>query len=565
MKLVEFSVTNYRSITKAHKIFLKDYTVLVGKNNEGKSNLLRALNVAMNAVILHSRINKNGILPRLYDRKLQYVWERDFPVQYQNRKSGLDSIFKLHFRLEDIELEEFHKATGIRGNEDIPIEVRIGKNGNPDVQVRKRGTSSYNRKSRQITEFISKRIRFNYIPAIRTEDMVIDALDSVIYNELSALNDNPEYIAALQKIFELQQSVLNNIANTLDKPLKQFLPSINRVYIRQDREIITRRFGRSFDIYIDDGVETSISNKGDGIKNLVTLAVLQNTRNYGGASVIAIEEPESHLHPGAIHSLVDVIHKISKNNQVIITTHNPLFVQQNDIRSNIIVDNGTAHVARNINEIRNTLGILPSDNLQNARYVLVVEGEDDKISLGKILPFYSEKIKTYLQNNIIVIKSLGGASNLSHDLADLSQSLCKYFVLLDFDKAGIEASKKAEKLGLITDSNRKFTMCNGSPEAEFEDALNPEIYKSEILKQFNVNLDVSEFRGNKKWSDRVYNVFASQGALWNNDVEERVKYVVATSIPERFNDIDRVIITAKAGFIKALAEALERMVTEEDK
>ena len=30
MKLVEFSVTNFRSITKAHKIKLQDMTVLVG-------------------------------------------------------------------------------------------------------------------------------------------------------------------------------------------------------------------------------------------------------------------------------------------------------------------------------------------------------------------------------------------------------------------------------------------------------------------------------------------------------------------------------------------------------
>lgn len=59
MKLVEFSVTNYRSITKAHKIELQNLTVLVGKNNEGKSNLLTALNVAMTAVIMHSQGEKS--------------------------------------------------------------------------------------------------------------------------------------------------------------------------------------------------------------------------------------------------------------------------------------------------------------------------------------------------------------------------------------------------------------------------------------------------------------------------------------------------------------------------
>jgi len=42
MRLIRFSVLNYRSITTAHKIEMSNLTVLVGKNNEGKSNILRA-------------------------------------------------------------------------------------------------------------------------------------------------------------------------------------------------------------------------------------------------------------------------------------------------------------------------------------------------------------------------------------------------------------------------------------------------------------------------------------------------------------------------------------------
>ena len=38
MKLVSFSVTNYRSITKAHKIAIGQYTVLLGKKCETKIN-----------------------------------------------------------------------------------------------------------------------------------------------------------------------------------------------------------------------------------------------------------------------------------------------------------------------------------------------------------------------------------------------------------------------------------------------------------------------------------------------------------------------------------------------
>ncbi|HYD82192.1 MAG TPA: AAA family ATPase [Paucimonas sp.] len=54
MRLVSFSVTNFRSITDAHKIPISDSTVLIGRNNEGKSNLLRALSIAMKALTAHA-------------------------------------------------------------------------------------------------------------------------------------------------------------------------------------------------------------------------------------------------------------------------------------------------------------------------------------------------------------------------------------------------------------------------------------------------------------------------------------------------------------------------------
>ena len=144
---------------------------------------------------------------------------------------------------------------------------------------------------------------------------------------------------------------------------------------------------------LDDGTPTSISYKGDGIKSLVSLAILKNMSATGRASIIAIEEPESHLHPDAIHSLVDVINGVSENHQVVITTHNPLFVQRNAVSENVIVNEGTAKPAKSIKEIRDILGVLPEDILINASHVLVVEGEDDKIALTKILKSLSTTLK----------------------------------------------------------------------------------------------------------------------------------------------------------------------------
>ena len=54
MKLSSFSVANYRSITNARKIQINHMTVLVGKSNEGKSNILRALTLAMDIMKMYS-------------------------------------------------------------------------------------------------------------------------------------------------------------------------------------------------------------------------------------------------------------------------------------------------------------------------------------------------------------------------------------------------------------------------------------------------------------------------------------------------------------------------------
>ena len=562
MQIVSFSVTNYRSITACSRIALHDLTVLVGKNNEGKSNFLRALNVAMSAIIYHG---KSPAKYASFVRRGIYDWNRDFPVQFQERSTSFDSIFKLEFKLNESELNEFHDLTGIHGNEIIPISVRIGKDNNPRLDVPKKGSSAYKEQSSKITDFISKRISFNYIKAVRTEGMAKEALVEAIYSELKTLENNHEYIEAQNRINKLEQDVLDNIAIKLVGPLKAFLPELISVAIEKERwrGVNSIRLINDIDVIINDGQATSINDKGDGIKSLVTLAILQDRNNTGGTSVIAIEEPESHLHSGAIHSLLEVINNMTSNNQVILTTHNPLFVSRNKISSNIIVDSGTVRPAKSITEIRDLLGVLPSDNLQNARFVLVVEGEDDKIALNKILPLLSDIIKNAIKNNVLVIKPLLGASNLSHDLLDLQTNMCQYVVLLDYDKAGMEAAEKAQAKGYLKVNQLKYTVTHGQPQAEFEDCIKPSVYKERIENEFGVSLSVKEFKNNSKWSDRLKDVFTSQGSIWNDSIEKQAKLIVANCISESDDDIESILIKQKSTFLNGLVKITEDMLASE--
>ncbi len=563
MELVNFSVTNYRSITTAYKVSVSNTTVLIGRNNEGKSNLLKALDVGMRSLKRHAIEARRGrVIPRNMIRRddHSYDWERDFPINLQARTSGTQTIIRLEFLLSEREIIEFKDTVKSNLNGVLPIFIKIGKNSTPTIEVSKKGKGSkaLNSKSGQIAEFIANKIVFNYIPAVRTDQEALDVVSRMLAQRLRVLEEQPDYINALKTIRDLQQPILDNLSERIKEPLQEFLPGIKNVNIEIPENMRRSSFRRDFDIIIDDGTPTNLSFKGDGVKSLAALGLLKDRIGNDGASIIAIEEPESHLHPAAIHQLNEVIKALGAENQVIITTHNPLFVDRHDIKSNIIVDQGKALPAKNVQQIRDLLGIKASDNLINASYVLVVEGEDDVISLKALLGDLSEKLKKYIHSNMLIIEQVGGAGNLSYKLSSLKNSLCVYHCFLDNDEAGRQSYESAEKDGLLSIKTCTFVTCNGSPNAEFEDCLNLEVYHESIFGEFGVNLKCPQFRGNKKWSDRIHDSFLNQGKLWNKGVESRVKYLVAECVAKA----PKIALNEhKRNSIDALVKSIEDLIT----
>lgn len=67
-------------------------------------------------------------------------------------------------------------------------------------------------------------------------------------------------------------------------------------------------------IDIDDGVLTSLSHKGDGVKSLVTIAMLSQISSKG-EKLIIVNEPENHLHPEAVHYISHFLNDLSKRNR----------------------------------------------------------------------------------------------------------------------------------------------------------------------------------------------------------------------------------------------------------
>ena len=555
MRLVSFSVTNFRSITDAHKIPIGDSTVLLGRNNEGKSNVLRALSIAMKALTSHA-----GDEPYAYrdTRDTQaYSWRRDFPISLQGRTNGLDSIFRLEFELTAQETEEFRETIKSNLNGNLPIEVKFGRNNKADINVRKQGPggSALSAKSERVAKYVAAHIQFIYIPAVRTEDEAISVVQDMLSHELAQLEKNDEYIAALQKIADLQQPILNKVSDSIQKSLTQFLPGIRGVTVRVPSSARRVALRSQCQIEIDDGSRTLLEYKGDGVKSLAALGLLKDKGIIEGASIVAIEEPESHLHPGAMHSLREVIETLTANNQVVLTTHCPLFVDRTSIGRNILIDRSTAKPARDIASIRSLLGVRASDNLVNASHVLVVEGTEDVVALSALLSSLSPTIAKALKQHQLVLEEIGGAGNLSYKLSTLANALCVTHVLLDNDESGKKAYAKAVEEKTLRVADATFVSCKGMPLSELEDTFDRAVYGAEVLEAFGVDLDDSAFRGNSKWSDRVRAIFEKQGKPWNDAMKSQVKAVVAEAVSKKPGEALHV---QKRSAIDALVEALER-------
>ncbi|GFK94810.1 hypothetical protein NNJEOMEG_02658 [Fundidesulfovibrio magnetotacticus] len=555
MNLVEFELKNYRNITSAAKIKVMQYSVIIGKNNEGKSNLLRALDCAMNLLLAtdvrRERERQNG--------STQYKFRSDFPVGGHAGKERVTQ-FVLKFSLDEVDRKDFKKAVRSQINSELSIRITIGIDEVPNIQFIKKGpgAATLAQKSGDIVKFLSNKIQTQYIGAIRTSEQSVSIVKDMVDNVLYPLMRKPEYRAAITTLKELQQPVLNKLSEDVCEVLQTFVPTIVGVDILSPFASRVRNFGCK--IEIDDGKKTPLEQKGDGIQSLVSLSLLRHQDKFPGVSLVAIEEPEAHLHQGAIHNIREVLMEISRENQVVISTHNPCFVNREQIDSCVIVEAGRPKNASSIDEIRHLLGITISDSLVASDNIIIVEGEDDVIALQAILSWKSTKIQKLLERGAISFISAHGASKIPTVASFYRNFLCKIICVVDDDDEGRRAIKDVADRNIVPGKDLFKLTCNGMVNSELEDAFRKDVYCEYIKQGYGVDLKVMSkfFNGNmKKWSDRVKEAFERSGKLFDGPTEARIKCDVAKIVKDNPGDI---VVLEKCSVIDVLAEHIENEI-----
>jgi putative ATP-dependent endonuclease of the OLD family len=559
LRLERFQLKNYRSIKSTRWISLESSLTVIGPNNEGKSNLVRALVTSLQLLEELASAPRSNLLTRSRIRRVSraYQWEQDCPLDLQTNANSRTE-FKLEFSLNDSDINEFYSEIGSSINNKLPITISIGRNGAPEFEVNKpgKGYAVLSGKSARIGAFIGSRLSINYIPAVRTARDSARSVETLVSAALRQVERTPEYRDALQTIEDLQRPVLNDLEERLGTTLKKFLPNLKGVSLDLQRD--RNESFRSVNVSIDDGQLTSLASKGDGVISLVGMALLARLEAFATSSItmiLAIEEPESHLHPRAIHAIRSILDNLGEDLQVIVTTHSPALVNRIDLGGNILVENNKANVVSDIAEVRDALGVRISDNLQNSRLVVICEGTSDDKALAKLLSELSPRIAEALKSAEVAITPLRGSGNLSYMASTLQNSICEPVCFLDDDHAGNEAMKKAIGDEVLTDADIVLASRIGKKESEFEDLVLDDILEDIVQSKYKADLKgVPNSMRSRKFTDRAKGAFEKAGRPWNNAAKIALKQAVG----EKCSELGlKAISPDKMGPLKTLVALIE--------
>lgn len=563
MDLRVVRIQKYRSLATEAVIILDGLTVLVGPNNQGKSNVLQAMKLGMDTLevasmrLLQTDDGKTVSLPHIPrlrqtswttrqrpGQRVHYDWTRDYPLQYRDHsRVAKHSTVRFDFTLTPEDQRDFLKMTGSKNNGQLSAELKFGIDG-VEIDFPKRGTKagSYRQSAKEICRFICERFKFLYVPAIRTTDQAAQVINELIFERMSTLRLNEEYRALIEHLAEFHDSRLMELKESLGERLKVYLPGFQSLEIQLDSSsMFSPRSGSADSIELDDGTLTSILEKGDGVKSLVTMALLHDLAERGSNTqnvLLAIDEPEAHLHPDAVHQMAHVLREIASNQQVIVATHSPSLVNRARLANNIIVTNNSVTPVKRISEIRSCLGIRPYDNLTSAEFIVLTEGPTDTQFFTALLRAKSPILREAIDASKLALTDVIGAGNMPLRVRVAQDMMSEVFVILDKDQSGDQAVESLLSEGMLKPTSIRQLNISGRSKNEVENLFCEELHAEVFASVVGQMLPAPTPRDlGRTWSDRMKAHLATLGIPGADETLTALKVATASKVaahPEKY-------------------------------
>ncbi|NUT72421.1 AAA family ATPase [Pseudarthrobacter sp. C4D7] len=320
---------------------------------------------------------------------------------------------------------------------------------------------------------------------------------------------------------------------------------------------------RSIDaIELDDGVSTSILEKGDGVKSLLTMALLHDLADRGSSSqvLLAIDEPEAHLHPDAVHKMAQVLREIAGEQHVIVATHSPVLVNRTQLEKNLIVENNSVTEVHRIGQIRNCLGVRPFDNLSSAEFLVLTEGPTDCQVITTALRKYSEICADALAEGRLAVTDAVGADNLPNRARFALEMMSDVVVIVDDDSSGRGVIEKLSNIAsLDRDRIRKLSV-PGRSQSVLEDLYTRELQERAYFEYIGLNLpDAKPADNGSTWSNRTKKHLAAASALCEDEDLDLMKKKLAGWAAA---DLDQSLTCEAKRLMEGIIATVERMISQ---
>lgn len=453
ISISNIQIKNFRSI-KNLNVKTDDLNIIVGLNDVGKSNLIKALN------LFFTGETESGC---------KYNFSRDFTYLF-NKKSGKaqEILISLQFYVPD-----YYSNCGT-----YTWEKRWRSDGlNKDVIT---GPDGEKNTARSKVPGTLRRIQFRYVPAVKSQEFYKELMRQ-LYVSMSCNLQNP----LNQSTQDFAEAIKENTL-LLSEEIKDRLGFNSILSVPQDlTEIFSSLVFRTKKT--DENVEVPLSLRGDGIQVghipiiLKYLSDEANAYNSKGSSRIytiwGFEEPENGLEMARTIELANDFVNYSSQIQMFITTHSPAFYMKKGEENCEVIyalkesdDEGTKF-KKDIDRMKlhKDMGIMPllapiieekAKEIEAAyemsingvlvdKDTILVEGPTDKIYLECAIQAFSEELSRRIQDGELIIFCKDGEAGCTKvsDFAiswSYSSNHSRLVALFDRDEAG-EAAYEALK------------------------------------------------------------------------------------------------------------------------
>lgn len=429
----------------------RNMAVIIGENNVGKSNLIRAIDLFLN---LPSRQphTKDDFCNKANDIEIEVIFSDVSEVAKEELEDYLDEEKRLKIEMKFPFLEN-KKIIVVRNGEDVEVP---------------RGVLNI------LKKYLPEFIRFEALRNVTEETKIKSTtsfgkliglmLNEIPEEEKDELNEKLKEIEAMLNEEEKFEAI-KNLEDNLRTKLNEQIP-IRNMNLRVNVPTLDTIL-RNVVVEIDDGVLTRVEDKGTGLQSSFILASMMEFAERGvkKSVIFGMEEPENDLHPHAQRQMYETLQTLSeKGYQVFVTTHSPFFVNEANLYDLILMKKTSGgSTVRQIKE--NELSNLDLSKIERnldagnsemffAKCVLLVEGDTEKFTI----PIFASKVadtdnpsnKISFDKLGISVVGVGGKDNFVPFLNVLKKFNIKSVVMRDSDAIDIDLNGLCKRIKTLS-------------------------------------------------------------------------------------------------------------------